>query len=282
MSSPKKPAVFTIGRVLALIGTALAVLSSAPFETFESAVGVLARTAAPTVVTVGLVMIIEAQMRLLGVLDLIQRMAEKVGVRLSLFGVPFLLGLIPTTAGAKLSAGIVAALGEQLNASGGRLASINFWFRHVNIFCNPLIPGVILAAGIADMSPSTIVRWGIPMAVISSFVGALLFLGGLRRRSVARRFESVPTDSSSGNVTAKRQGDVPFVLLLTFTVAAALFTTLPLPLLLSIPVALGLFYQRGQIKLLRGAIQWRLIVEIVCILWFAATIRSTGYLDALA
>lgn len=289
MSRPQKPAVFTIGRALALIGTVLIVFCAAPLETFDSAVGVFVRTAVPTVVTVGLVMIIEAQMRLLGVLDLIQRMADKVGVRFSLFAVPALLGLIPATAGAKLSAGIVAALGERLNVSGGRLAAINFWFRHVNIFCNPLIPGVILAAGIADMSPGSIVRWGVPMAVICSCVGALLFLRGLSRYPAERRVESVPSESSSSQlpsrqdgVTAGRRGDVPFVLFLAVAVASALFTTLPLPLLLSFPVALGLFYLRGEIKLLWGAIQWRLIVEIVCILWFAATIRSTGYLDVIA
>ncbi len=284
MYRPQLPTVFTIGRVLALIGTVLAALCTAPLETFESAAGVFVRTAAPTVVTVGLVMIIEAQMRLLGVLDLIQRIADKVGVKLGLFAVPALLGLIPATAGAKLSAGIVAALGERLDVSGRRLAAINFWFRHVNIFCNPLIPGVILAAGIADMSPGTIVRWGVPMAVISSCVGALFFLRGLRRRPDERRFDPVetPPPRQEDEFASERRGDVPFILFLTLAVAAALFTTLPLPLLLSAPVALGLFYLRGQIKLLRKAIQWRLIVEIVCILWFAATIRSTGHLDALA
>lgn len=284
MSRPQKPAVFTIGRALALIGTFLIVFCAAPFETFDSAVGVFVRTAVPTVVTVGLVMIIEAQMRLLGVLDLIQRMADKVGVRFSLFAVPALLGLIPATAGAKLSTGIVAALGERLNVSGGRLAAINFWFRHVNIFCNPLIPGVILAAGIADMSPGSIVRWGVPMAVICSCIGAVFFLRGLTRRPNERRLQPVEATHlrQQNCVTSERRGDVPFVLLLTVAVAAALFTTLPLPLLLSAPVALGLFYLRGQTKLLWEAIQWRLIVEIVCILWFAATIRSTGYLDVIA
>lgn len=289
MSRPLLPTIFTIGRVLALIGTVLAAYSAAPLEAFGSAFGLFVRTAVPTVVTVGLVMIIEAQMRLLGVLDLIQRFAEKVGVRLSLFAVPTLLGLIPATAGAKLSAGIVAALGERLNASGGRLAAINFWFRHVNIFCNPLIPGVILAAGIADMPPGTIVRWGVPLAVICSCVGALFFLTGLRGRTDAGQLQPVSAKSSAdstsprqGNAAEKRRGDIPFVLILTLSVAAALLTTLPLPLLLSIPVALGLFYLRGRIKLLWGAIQWRLIVEIVCILWFAATIRSTGHLDLIA
>ena len=289
MSLSRLPTIFTIGRILALIGTVLAALSAAPLEAFDSAAGIFVRTAVPTVLTVGLVMIIEAQMRLLGVLELIQRFAEKVGVLLSLFAVPTLLGLIPATAGAKLSAGIVAALGERLNASGARLAAINFWFRHVNIFCNPLIPGVILAAGIADMPPGTIVRWGVPLAVICSCVGALFFLTGLRRRTDAGQLHPVSAKSSAdstspwqGNPAAKHRGDFPFVLFLSLAVAAALLTTLPLPLLLSLPVGLGLFYLRGRTKLLLGAVQWRLIVEIVCILWFAAAIRSTGHLDAIA
>ena len=289
MMSPPLSSFLSVGRFLALLGTVLIALSDDPLEALQSAVDTFVGTTLPTVVTVGLVMIIESQMRLLGVVDLIGRLAGKIGVRLSLFAVPTLLGLIPTTAGAKLSAGIVAALGKEQKVSGRRLAAINFWFRHVSIFCNPLIPGVILAAAIADMSPGEVVRWGVPMAVICSGFGAVFFLRGLRPLakdgeggSDAAETETTDIVLRSGDSAAERRGNVPFVLMLAAVVAAALITLIPLPLLLSLPAGLGLFFLRDNVSLLKGAVKWRLMLELVCILWFAAAVRSTGLLDSLA
>ena len=70
--------------------------------------------------------------------------------------------------------------------------------------------------------------------------------------------------------------------MLAAVVAAALITPIPLPLLLSLPAGLGLFFLRDNVSLLKGAVKWRLMLELVCILWFAAAVRSTGLLDSLA
>ncbi len=64
---------------------------------------------------------------------------------------PAFLGLLPSIGGARFSAPIVEEASKGVEITAEQKAGINFWFRHIFEFSSPLVPGLILACGIAGI-----------------------------------------------------------------------------------------------------------------------------------
>ena len=72
--------------------------------------------------------------------------------KVTLAFMPAFLGLLPSLGGARFSAPIVQEASEGIAVDDEQKSAINLWFRHIFEFSNPLMPGVILACGIANVS----------------------------------------------------------------------------------------------------------------------------------
>ena len=68
--------------------------------------------------------------------------------RLTLAFIPALLGLIPMPAGAMFSAPMVKEVGDRVGLTPEEDAFVNYWFRHIWEFAWPLMPAIILFAGL--------------------------------------------------------------------------------------------------------------------------------------
>ena len=87
--------------------------------------------------------------------------------RLTISLMPAFLGLLPSMGGARFSAPIVEQAAQGSGISAEAKAGINYWFRHVCEFMSPIIPGIILACAVADISVGTLVvhlAWLAPVA----------------------------------------------------------------------------------------------------------------------
>ena len=87
--------------------------------------------------------------------------------RLTISLMPAFLGLLPSMGGARFSAPIVEQAAQGSGISAEAKAGINYWFRHVCEFMSPIIPGIILACAVADISVGTLVvhlAWLAPLA----------------------------------------------------------------------------------------------------------------------
>ena len=98
-----------------------------------------------------LVICLEIELRksgcLAGMVEALSRMFSS--RKFTLAVMPAFLGLLPSIGGARFSAPIVQEAAKGFNATAEDKAAINFWFRHIFEFSSPLVPGMILACGIA-------------------------------------------------------------------------------------------------------------------------------------
>lgn len=72
--------------------------------------------------------------------------------KVTLAVMPAFLGLLPSLGGARFSAPIVQEASEGIAVNDEEKSAINLWFRHIFEFSNPLMPGVILACAIANVT----------------------------------------------------------------------------------------------------------------------------------
>jgi len=91
--------------------------------------------------------------------------------RLTLAFIPALLGLIPMPAGAIFSAPMVKEVGDRVGLTPEEETFVNYWFRHIWEFVWPLMPGMILFAGLLKIEVREVILVQFPLTIIVVIVG---------------------------------------------------------------------------------------------------------------
>jgi len=91
--------------------------------------------------------------------------------RLILAFIPALLGLIPMPAGAMFSAPMVKEVGGRAGLTPEEETFINYWFRHIWEFVWPLMPGMVLFAGLLKVEVREVILVQFPLTIIVVIVG---------------------------------------------------------------------------------------------------------------
>ena len=190
-----------------MIASALAVfvlVNPAPMNLATAAISFLTDLGTwNMVITLYFTMCLECTLRTSGLLKEFTASARSLffnSDRFMLGCMPAFLGLIPSFGGAIFSAPFVKESARSFNLAPHHCAAINFWFRHIWEFANPVVPAMLLASQLSGISLVHIVRYLAPMSFISLFIGYLVLLTG-------RRFKNVsPADpeplSSDGRIYA--------------------------------------------------------------------------------
>ncbi|MEG0798535.1 MAG: DUF401 family protein [Acidaminococcaceae bacterium] len=194
---------------------------------------------------------------------------------------PAFLGLLPSLGGARFSAPIVEAVSKDAPISAENKSAINFWFRHVFEFSNPINPGMIMACSIASIPISSLIfqlGWLTPVAFA---LGWLICLHPLA-------LPSHPSTPSSTREKRKNLADIAlslspvlinFLLVVFGGMGAA--------------TSMGLVAV-GMILLLRctarvvnikdvfyGALDLKMILNVTCILYFIQLLTVTQVLATI-
>lgn len=113
----------------------------------------------------------------LGFLEQMISSLEKVlhNLSLTIALIPSIIGALILPGGAVLSAPIIKPIGENLKLSGGEMASINIYYRHLWYFAFPYMPGLIIASSLADIHLKNLVLMQLPI-VFFMLLGGFLFL----------------------------------------------------------------------------------------------------------
>ena len=93
---------------------------------------------------------------------------------LSLIVIPAVMGLLPVTGGALISAPLVDIEGKKLGLSNPKKVFINIWFRHLIFLTYPLSQLIILTAALTGMSIWSIILRQIPIMVFMLIIGYLI------------------------------------------------------------------------------------------------------------
>ena len=129
-----------------------------------------------------LVICLEIELRksgcLAGMVEALSRMFSS--RKFTLAVMPAFLGLLPSIGGARFSAPIVQEAAKGFNATAEDKAAINFWFRHIFEFSSPLVPGMILACGIAGVKIGDLIIYLGWLTIAAFILGWIVMVRGLK------------------------------------------------------------------------------------------------------
>ena len=231
-----------------------------------------------------LVICLEIELRksgcLAGMVEALSRMFSS--RRFTLAVMPAFLGLLPSMGGARFSAPIVDEASRGMEISRESKASINFWFRHVCEFMSPIIPGMILGCAVANISVSDLVVHLAWMAVVAFLAGWFVLIRPLRFTDRRLKRENTP-GASRRHIREISLAIGPVlvnvILMLVFDVSAGL--AMGIVTVLMIPV-LHLMKRPVPVRdIFVGALDWKLLVNVTCILYFISVLTEAGILDEM-
>ena len=230
-----------------------------------------------------LVICLEIQLRksgcLAGMVEALSRMFSS--RRFTLAVMPAFLGLLPSIGGARFSAPIVEEASKGFEVKPEDKAAINFWFRHIFEFSSPLVPGMILACGIAGVKVGDLIVHLGYLTIAAFLLGWIFMVRDLKQTDNIKKEISVEE--------AKRH-NVDFILALTPVIANVTLmvafglqasVSMVIVVLAMIPVLMA-FNRHVSIKeIFVGALDWKMFANVICILTFIQLLDQTGVLAQL-
>ncbi len=227
-----------------------------------------------------LVVCLEIELRksgaLAGMVQALYRMF--VSPKFTLAIMPAFLGLLPSIGGARFSAPIVEEASKGVEITAEQKAGINFWFRHIFEFSSPLVPGLILACGIAGIKIGDLILHLGWLTIVAFIVGWIFLIRPLKVKSLKKVEEDA-------NEIYKH--NVDFILSLTPVIANVILmvgfdfnaaVSMLIVVVSMIPI-LMLMNRAVSIKdIFIGALDWKLFANVLSILLFIQILDTTGLL----
>ncbi|MBQ8697855.1 MAG: DUF401 family protein [Schwartzia sp.] len=229
------------------------------------------------------VMCLEIELRMSGTLSGMVKALRRFfsGAKALLALMPAFLGLLPSLGGARFSAPIVDELSEGLSMTPEHKAAVNFWFRHIFEFSSPIIPGMIMACNIAGVPFSEFLRHLSWLTILAFSVGWFLLVRPLRP-------PAEPKAQEDG--TQKKRETVDLVLALSPVVSTFLlvvFLDMNASLAMGAVTFLLFFVLRATSRYVGvrdtvvGALDLKMLSNVLCILYFIQILTVTGILPEI-
>ena len=227
-----------------------------------------------------LVICLEIQLRksgcLAGMVEALSRMFSS--RRFTLAVMPAFLGLLPSIGGARFSAPIVEEASKGFEVKPEDKAAINFWFRHIFEFSSPLVPGMILACGIAGVKVGDLIVHLGWLTILAFILGWFVMVRPIRVVKSERTLESAAEAHHHNVDFVLALAPVIFnvVLMIAFELNASV--AMAIVVFAMVPV-LMIFNRYVNLKeIFVGALDYRMFANIICILLFIQLLDSTGLL----
>lgn len=135
--------------------------------------------------TLYFVMCLEYILRTSGILKNFTTSARKIfgSDRVLLGFMPAFLGFLPSLGGAIFSAPLVKEAGKRYSLSPERMSAINYWFRHIWEFTNPILPAILLASQITRIPVGSLIANLFIFTIAAIVIGILVLLTGKAYRA---------------------------------------------------------------------------------------------------
>jgi uncharacterized protein len=146
--------------------------------------------------------------------------------RITVTSVPALIGLMPVPSGAMISAPFADEIGGRAGIDKERRHMINYWFRHISEYVNPIYPGVLLAASLLGITFYRFFASNLPIMLFYVAAGYLFFAapmaGGGGRRGRPRLKDAAVLASGAAPILAAVVLPVAFGLDITISLVTAI------------------------------------------------------------
>ena len=204
--------------------------------------------------------------------------------RIVLGFMPAFLGFLPSLGGAIFSAPMVEEAARPYRLTPERKTAINYWFRHVWEFSNPILPSLLLAATLTGIPIGKMISHQFVLSFAAIAIGAVIMLHG------AQFQPSGETASASADTESADKKDqlkavvlaIGPILLNVFLVTVCHFNTTLSMLLIVLLLTVILRYKPLQwVNMLRDGLNMPIITSILAILFFQGMLYATGTIDGL-
>ncbi len=142
------------------------------------------------------VMCLEYQLRTSGLLDDVMAAARSrlLSDKFLLAGMPAFLGFLPSLGGALFSAPMVENASRRYEMSPEDKTTVNYWFRHVWEYVNPIMPGLLLLSQVTRFPLATLILEMLPFTVAAIVIGWIFCLMRLHEK------DTVPENASENGM----------------------------------------------------------------------------------
>ncbi len=228
------------------------------------------------------VVCLEIEMRKSGILNgLVQYLHHIIpSKKVTLAAMPAFLGMLPSIGGARFSAPIVETVAQGQDVPAEKKALINYWFRHIMEFSNPIVPGILLTCAIVNVPISDVILHLLWVSALMAIIGWFFFVSPLKIVE--------PGEEPSKTELAHYRVDFILALLPIFGVfGISLAAGLPASISIFIIVAalypiLLLLNRKVSLKeIFVGAIEFKLLRDVGLILYFIQLLEASGVLSQI-
>lgn len=201
--------------------------------------------------------------------------------KVTLAFMPAFLGLLPSLGGARFSAPIVQEASEGIAVDDEQKSSINLWFRHIFEFSNPLMPGVILACGIANVSIGDLIDQVGWVTILCFVLGWIFLIVPLKITDPEKATNTQHDRSIDWKSLILAFGPIvtSFLLIVAFDVQAAL--AMGLVVVAFIPLYFWFKRPISVKSVFTESLDKKLFFNVVCILYFIQLLTVIGTLDEI-
>ena len=139
------------------------------------------------------VMCLEYQLRTSGIIEGFMTSARSVlkSDRVLLFVMPSFLGFLPSLGGAIFSAPLVESASKSYRLTAEEKTTINYWFRHVWEYTNPIFSGMLLASQLSGIALGALIANMAWLTALSIVMGWVVLIA-----PISRNDEHIATQAS--------------------------------------------------------------------------------------
>ena len=201
--------------------------------------------------------------------------------KVTLAFMPAFLGLLPSLGGARFSAPIVQEASEGIAVDDEQKSAINLWFRHIFEFSNPLMPGVILACGIANVSIGDLIDQVGWVTILCFVLGWIFLIVPLKITDPEKATNTQHDRAIDWKSLILAFGPIvtSFLLIVAFDVQAAL--AMGLVVVAFIPLYFWFKRPISVKSVFTESLDKKLLFNVVCILYFIQLLTVIGTLDEI-
>ena len=201
--------------------------------------------------------------------------------KVTLAFMPAFLGLLPSLGGARFSAPIVQEASEGIAVDDEEKSAINLWFRHIFEFSNPLMPGVILACGIANVTIGDLIDQVGWVTILCFILGWIFLIIPLKITDPEKATNTQHDRTIDWKSLVLAFGPIvtSFLLIVAFNVQAAL--AMGLVVVAFIPLYFWFKRPISVKSVFTESLDKKLFFNVVCILYFIQLLTIIGTLDEI-
>ncbi len=198
-------------------------------------------------------------------------------LRLTVFFLPALIGMLPMPGGAYFSAPMVDSVLKDTNFSKEKKVFVNYWFRHVWEYILPLYPGIVALVSLTGLDFRKVASVNI-LLVISVIAAGMLVVFG--RGGSPLRKETRSSDFKSIKKFLREISPIGLVLILV------IFLKVPISSSLGLGICSGFlmnhFKWQSILNTFRKAVSWNMFIMVMGIVIFKGVLSDCGAVGGIA